>query len=75
MIIRTFDDKKEAAFDLEGLEEYFKSLLEFKEQEKRIAVSKAESYNEGYKDALYAVSSILEASNYRVKEKEVEGNE
>jgi hypothetical protein len=73
MIIHTFDGKKETTFDLEGLEEYFKSLLEYKEQEKRIAISKAESYNEGYKDALYTVASILEASNYRAQE--VDGNE
>lgn len=68
MMIRTYDDKTKATFYLEGLNEYFRSLLELKEQEKRVAVAKAESYNQGYHDALYAVASILGASNYRAEE-------
>jgi hypothetical protein len=68
MMIRTYDDKKEAAFDLEGLEEYFRSLINCKEQEKRVTVAKAEAYLEGYKEAIYTVADIMGASNYRVKE-------
>ena len=70
MMIRTYDDKTKAAFDLEGLEEYFRSLIELKEHDKRVAIAQAEAYNTGYHDALYTVASILGASNYRVKEVE-----
>jgi len=68
MLIHTFDDKKAATYDVKGLGEYLRSLAELKEHEKRVTIAKAEAYCNGYCDALYAVASILEASNYRVKE-------
>lgn len=70
MMIRTYDDKTKATYDLEGLEEYFRSLLELKEADKRVTIAKTEAYNTGYHDALYAVASILGASNYRAEEVE-----
>jgi len=70
MMIRTYDDKKEAKFDLEGLEEYFRSMIDHKENEKRVTVAKEEAYLEGYRDALNSVASIMGASNYRVVEEE-----
>lgn len=68
MMIRTYDDKNEATYDLEGLEEYFRGLIEGEEQDRRMTVAKAEAYLEGYKKALYAVAGILSADNYRVRE-------
>jgi hypothetical protein len=73
MMISAYDGKKEAKFDLEGLEKYFKSLLDHKEHEKRVAIAKEEAYLEGYTEALYAIASIMGASNYRAEESEAEG--
>lgn len=67
-MIRTYDDKDEAKFDLEGLGEYLRSCLDSEEQEKRKAIAKAEAYFQGYNDAIRAIASIMGASNYRVKE-------
>jgi hypothetical protein len=72
MMIRTHDDKKEAMYDLEGLEEYFRDLIEGKEQSMRMTVAKAEAYLDGYKEALYAVAGILSSGNYRVMEEKKE---
>jgi len=67
-MITTYDGKKEAKFDLEGLEEYFRGLIESEEQDRRMTVAKAEAYLAGYKKALYAVADIMGTGNYRVKE-------
>jgi hypothetical protein len=68
MIIKAYDNVTEAKYDLEGLQEYIQSCMDFKEQEKRTVISKAESYCSGYRDAMENIASILGASNYRVKE-------
>lgn len=68
MMIRTYDDKDKATYDLEGLEEYFRSCIEHQDNVKREAILKAEAYYSGFKDAMYSIAGILGASNYRVKE-------
>ena len=72
MMIRTYDDKKEASFDLEGLEEYMRTCIDVQGNIKREAVVKAQAYLEGYKDAMYSMANIMGAANYRVKDGEKE---
>jgi len=67
-MIRTYDDKDEATFDLEGLGKYFRECLDIQEQEKQLAIAEAEAYFQGYNNAIRAIASIMGASNYRVKE-------
>ena len=69
MYIRTYDDKDEATFDLQGLAEYMQSKIDLEEQKKREKIAKAESYFQGFSDGIRAVAGIMEASNYRAKEK------
>jgi esterase/lipase superfamily enzyme len=68
MIISTYDEKKTATFDLKGLAEYFQAHIDAKEIKKQSIIATAEAYFNGYKDAIYTVKNMLEASNYRVEE-------
>ena len=69
-MINPYDGAKEATYDAEELGEHFRRQIDYAEQEKRIAIAKAEAYFAGFSEAIHSIASIMGASNYRVKKEE-----
>lgn len=68
MFINTYDQVDKATYDIRGLEEHFQSCIKNEENKRTLAIAKAEAYCNGFREAMFTISGIMGASNYRAKE-------
>ena len=59
--------------DIAGVREYLESEKEFQRHIKSIKEKEAEQYYKGYCDAIHSTLTILEASNFEIKNESEDG--